>query len=106
MYAVFKISMQSVMQLLIQRQYLLCRNEYPLFDNFDLRELSRLFKDTEEDWAVWFDRIGDPESDEELPLEDDATTVKQITNCVITDLLLIVKFHFYERFCRLKVFHI
>jgi hypothetical protein len=62
------------------KQIWLCRNEYPLFDNFDFRELSSMFKDTEEDWAVWFDRIGvsDGDSDEDLPLQDDATLVEQI----------------------------
>ncbi len=54
------------------------RNEYPLFDNVDFRELSRLFKDTEEDWATWFERIGtsDGRSYEDLTLQDDVTPVE------------------------------
>ncbi len=63
------------------------RNDYPLFENFDLRMLSHLFKDTEEDWAIWVERIGtsDGESDDDL-----AVPVEQFSNCDANDVSIIV----------------
>ena len=53
-------------------------HEFPIFDAYDFRGLSSIFKDSEDDWADWFASV-DEESDEDVSVDDE---VCEIVLCV------------------------